>query len=149
MHIKYGLNKNLNPNINFHGLEIPSEFTIAEARWNTPKIARTFNQPTAPTKMTRSKSFEIEARARKLSFNDNVTVHQYDIETDSSSSSLCSEDINRDMENDVADDILCPESPEKNDSLFNTDTESETESTEFLGGKRAKKAFKVNFGQIP
>ena len=130
-------------------MEIPSEFTIAEARWNTPKIARIFNQPDAPSKMTRSKSFENEARARKLSFNDNVTVHQYDIETDSSSSSLCSDDINRDMENDVADDILCPESPE-NDSLFNTDTESETESKNdaILLDRKAKKAFKVKFGSI-
>ena len=99
--------------------------------------------------MTRSKSFENEARARKLSFNDNVTVHQYDIETESSSSSLCSDDINRDMENDVADDILCPESPE-NDSLFNTDTESETESKNdaILLDRKAKKAFKVKFGSI-
>ena len=40
----------LKPDINFHGLEIPSEFTIAEARWNTPKIARTLSPPGAPVK---------------------------------------------------------------------------------------------------
>ena len=146
-------------------MEIPSEFTIAEARWNTPKIARTFNQPDAPTKMTRSKSFEIEARARKLSFNDNVTVHQYEIE--SSSSSLCSEDINRDIEDDVTDEneILCPESPEQpdsplicletifedrhSDSLFQSDSSESEPENEILRGRKAKKAFEVKFGSIP
>ena len=136
-------------------MEIPSEFTIAEARLNTPKIARTLSPPGAPVEPNKSKSSEKDLKAQKLSFNDNITVHQY--ETESSSSSLCSEDINRDMENDVTNDvsneneILCPKSPENSDSLFNTDTEteSETESNEFLGGKRAKKSFKVKFGSIP
>ena len=150
-------------------MEIPSEFTIAEARWNTPKIAQTFNQPDAPTKMTRSKSFEIEARARKLSFNENVTVHQYEIE--SSSSSLCSEDIDRDMENDVTinvtneNEILCPESPEQpdsplicletifedrhSDSLFQSDSSESEPENEILRGRKAKKAFEVKFGSIP
>ena len=148
-------------------MEIPSEFTIAEARWNTPKIARTFNQPDAPTKMTRSKSFEIEARARKLSFNDNVTVHQYEVDTQSSSSSLCSEDINRDIEDDVTDEneILCPESPEQpdsplicletifedrhSDSLFQSDSSESEPENEILRGRKAKKAFEVKFGSIP
>ena len=152
-------------------MEIPSEFTIAEARWNTPKIRRTFNQPDAPTKMTRSKSFENEARARKLTFNDNITVHQYNIETASSSSSLRSEDINRDMKNDVTNDvtneneILCPESPEQpdsplicletifedrhSDSLFQSDSSESEPENEILRGRKAKKAFEVKFGSIP
>ena len=168
MHIQYGLNKNLESNINFHGLEIPSEFTIAEARWNTPKITRTLSPPGAPVKSNKSKSPEKDLKARKLSFNDNVTVHEYDIETESSSSSLCSEDIDRDMENDVTNEneILCPESPEQpdspliclesifedrhSDSLFQSDSsESEPENDEVLRGRRAKKAFKVKFGSIP
>ena len=168
MYIQYGLNKNLESNINFHGLEIPSEFTIAEARWNTPKITRTLSPPGAPVKSNKSKSPEKDLKARKLSFNDNVTVHEYDIETESSSSSLCSEDIDRDMENDVTNEneILCPESPEQpdspliclesifedrhSDSLFQSDSsESEPENDEVLRGRRAKKAFKVKFGSIP
>ena len=160
MYIQYRLNKNLEPNINFHGLEIPSEFTIAKAHWSTPKIARTFSPPGPPVKSNSSKK---ELKARKVSFNDNVTIHQYDIESDCSSSSICSEDINRDIKNNVTsttideNDILCPESPEekcpdeKSDYLFNSDTESEseTESFDLLRGKRAKKGFKVKFGQIP
>ena len=132
----------LKPDINFHGLEIPSEFTIAEARWNTPKIARILSPPGAPVKSNKLKSPENELKARKLSFNDNVTVHQYDIDPASFSSSLCSEDIDRDMTNDVTDtnDILCPELPEQpdsplicletifedrhSDSLFQSDTDS-------------------------
>ena len=171
MRIQYGLNKNLESNINFHGLEIPSEFTIAEARWNTPKITRTLSPPGAPVKSNKSKSPEKDLKARKLSFNDNVTVHQYDLETESSSSSLCSEDIDRDMENDVTNDvtseneILCPESPEKpdsplidletifedrhSDSLFQSDTSDSESENEILRGRRAKKAFKVKFGSIP
>ena len=169
MYIQYGLNKNLESNINFHGLEIPSEFTIAEARWNTPKIARALSPPGAPIKLSKLKSPENELKARKLSFNDNVTVHQYDIEQASSSSSLCSEDIDRDIANDVtnANDILCPESPERpdsplmcletifddrhSDSLFRSDTSSDSESEQnhILYGRKAKKAFQVKFGQIP
>ena len=173
MNIQYGLNKNLAPNINFHGLEIPSEFTIAEARWNIPKIARRLSPPGTPVKPNKSKSPENEVKARKLSFNDNVTVHQYDKESDSSSSSLCSEDIDRDIENDInstvtdKNDILCPESPEQpdsplgcletifddrhSDSLFRSDTSSDSESEQnhILYGRKAKKAFQVKFGQIP
>ena len=167
MYIQYGLNKNLESNINFHGLEIPSEFTIAEARWNTPKIARKLSPPVAPVKSNKIKSPENELKARKLSFNDNVTVHQYDIERASSSSSLCSEDIDRDIANDVTNenDILCPESPERpdsplicletifedrhSDSLFQSDDSDSEPENEVLRGRRAKKAFEVKFGSIP
>ena len=168
MHIQYGLNKNLESNINFHGLEIPSEFTIAEAHWNTPKIARASSPPVAPIKLNKVKSPENELKARKLSFNDNVTVHQYDIERASSSSSLCSEDIDRDIANDVTNenDILCPESPERpdsplicletifedrhSDSLFQSDdSDSEPENDSVLRGRKATKAFEVKFGSIP
>ena len=116
-------------------MEIPSEFTIAEARLNTPKIARTLSPPGAPVEPNKSKSSEKDLKAQKLSFNDNITVHQY--ETESSSSSLCSEDIDRDMENDVTseNEILCPESPEQPDSP--------------LICRKAKKAFQVKFGSIP
>ena len=166
MRIQYGLNKNLESNINFHGLEIPSEFTIAEACWNTPKIARTFNQPDAPVKSNKLKSPENELKVRKLSFNDNVTIHQYDIDP-ASSSSLCSEDIDRDMANGVTDtnDILCPESPEQpdspmisletifedrhSDSLFQSDSSESEPENEILCGRKAKKAFQVKFGSIP
>ena len=118
-------------------MEIPSEFTIAAARWNTPKIARTLSPPGAPVKSNKSKSPEKDLKARKLTFNDNATVHEYDVETASSSSSLCSEDIDRDMENDVMNEneILCPESPEQPDSP--------------LICRKAKKAFQVKFGSIP
>ena len=139
----------MNPDVNFEGLEIPSEFTIADAQWITAKNARTSSLPETPTKLPKLDPLEFKLKPRKLLFSDEVTVHEYDIETESSSSSLCSEDIDRDMENDGTDDILCPESPENIDYLFNTDTESETESSQFVGGKRAKKAFKVKFGQIP
>ena len=130
-------------------MEIPSEFTIAKAEWINSKVARKPSLPDTPTKWAKLDQMEFKLKPRKLTFSDEVAVHQYDIETESSSSSLCSEDIDRDMANDATNDILCPESPENNDSLFNTDTESETESSEFVGGKRAKKAFKVKFGQIP
>ena len=167
MHIQYGLNKNLESNINFHGLEIPSEFTIAEARWNTPKIARTLSPPGAPVKLNKSKSPEKDLKARKLTFNDNATVHEYDVETASSSSSLCSEDIDRDMENDVTNEneILCPESPERpdsplidletifedrhSDSLFQSESSDSEQENEILRGRKAKKAFQVKFGSIP
>jgi len=119
---------------------------MAKAEWINSKIVR---KPSLPDTPTKSAKLELKLKPRKLTFSDEVAVHQSDIETQSSSSSLCSEDIDRDMENDATDDILCPESPENNDYLFNTDTESETESSEFVGGKRAKKAFKVKFGQIP
>ena len=171
MNIQYGLNKNLAPNINFHGLEIPSEFTIAEARWNIPKIAGRLSPPGAPVKPNKLKSLENKRKVRKLSFNDNVTVHQYDKESDSSSSSLCSEDISRDLNNDAnstaadTNDILCPESPERpdsplicletifedrhSDSLFQSDDSDSEPENEVLRGRRAKKAFEVKFGSIP
>ena len=141
--------------------------------WNTPKVARLSRPPAAPTKLAKTRSSENELKKRKLSFNDNVTVHQYDKESDSSSSSLCSEDIDRDIENDInstvtdKNDILCPESPEQpdsplgcletifddrhSDSLFRSDTSSDSESEQnhVLYGRKAKKAFQVKFGQIP
>ena len=125
---------------------------MAKAELINSKVARKRSLPDTPTKSAKSAKLdplEIKLKPRKLTFSDEVSVHQYDIETEGSSSSLCSEDIDRDMTNDSADDILCPESPENSDSLFNTDTESETDSSEIMGGKRAKKAFKVKFGQIP
>ena len=122
---------------------------MAKAECINSKVARKRSLPDTPTKSAKLDPLEFKLKPRKLTFSDEVVVHQYDIETESSSSSLCSEDIDRDMANDATNDILCLESPENNDSLFNTDTESETESSEFVGGKRAKKAFKVKFGQIP
>ena len=140
MYIKYRIHKNLKPDVNFEGLEIPSEFTIAEAHWITEKTARTLNLPDTPAKLAKLDSEKPKLKPRKLTFSDEVTVHQYEV------ISNCSSD---------SDSILCPESPEekcqdeKSDYIFNTDTESETESVEFLGGKRAKKSLKVKFGQIP
>ena len=110
MCLQYRVNKDFKSDVNFEGLEIPSEFTIAKAEWITSKM-----------------------KPRKLTFSDEVAVHEYEV------NSNCSSDSNS---------ILCPESPEISDSLFNTDTESESE-TDFLEGKKAKKAFKVTFGQIP
>ena len=148
-------------------MEIPSEFTIVTAGWNTPKIARILSPPRAPVKSNKSKLPEKDLKARKLTFNDNATIHEYDVETASSSSSLCSEDIDRDMKNDVTDtnDILCPESPEKpdsplicletifedrhSDSLFRSDSSESEPENEILRGRRAKKAFQVKFGSIP
>ena len=121
-------------------MEIPSEFTIARAHWVTAKTDRTISLPHAPAKLARLDSMKPKSKPKKLTFNDEVTVHQYEV------ISNCSID---------SDSILCPESPEekcpdeKSDYIFNTDTESETESVEFLGGKRAKKSLKVTFGQIP
>ena len=117
-------------------MEIPSEFTIARAHWVTAKTDRTLNLPHAPAKLAKLDSMKPKSKPKKLTFNDEVTVHQYEVVSN------CSTD---------SDSILCPESPENSDSLFNTDTESEseTESVEFLGGKRAKKSLKVKFGQIP
>ena len=141
--------------------------------WNTPKVARISVPPAAPTKLAKTRSSENELKKRKLSFNDNITVHKYDEEPESSSSSLCSEDIDRDIENDInstvtdKNDILCPESPEQpdsplgcletifddrhSDSLFRSDTSSDSESEQnhVLYGRKAKKAFQVKFGQIP
>ena len=140
--------------------------------WNTPKVARLSRPPAAPTKLAKTRSSENELKKRKLSFNDNITVHKYDEEPESSSSSLCSEDISRDLENDAnstaadTSDILCPESPERpdsplicletifedrhSDSLFKSDdSDSEPENNEVLRGRRAKKAFEVKFGSIP
>ena len=113
MFLQYRVNKDFKSDVNFEGLEIPSEFTIAKAEWITSKM-----------------------KPRKLTFSDEVTVHEYEV------NSNCSSDSNS---------ILCEESLGDSDSLFNTDTESESEndSFEFLGGKRAKKTFKVKFGQIP
>ena len=117
-------------------MEIPSEFTIARAHWVTAKTDRTLNLPHAPAKLAKLDSMKPKSKPKKLTFNDEVTVHQYEV------ISNCSTD---------SDSILCPESPENSDSLFNTDTESEseTESVEFLGGKRAKKSLKVKLGKIP
>ena len=140
MYIKYRIHKNLKPDVNFEGLEIPSEFTINEAHWITEKTAQTLNLPDTPAKLAKLDSEKPKLKPRKLTFSDEVTDHQYEV------ISNCSSD---------SDSILCPESPEekcpdeKSDYIFNTDTESETESVEFLGGKRAKKSLKVKFGQIP
>ena len=140
MYIKYRIHKNLKPDVNFEGLEIPSEFTINEAHWITEKTARTLNLPDTSAKLAKLDSEKPKLKPKKLTFSDEVTVHQYEV------ISNCSSD---------SDSILCPESPEekcpdeKSDYIFNTDTESETESVEFLGGKRAKKSLKVKFGQIP
>ena len=142
MYIQYRIHKNLKPDVNFEGLEIPSEFTIAEAHWTTEKAARTLMLPDTPAKLAKLDSVKPKLKPRKLTFSDEVTVHQYEV------ISNCSSD---------SDSILCPESPEekcpdeKSDYLFNTDTESEseTESVEFLGGKRAKKSLKVKFGKMP
>ena len=111
-------------------MEIPSEFTIARAHWVTAKIAR------ADTPATTTAEMEPSSKSRKVTFSDEVMVHQYEVKSNCSSDS---------------DSILCPESPENSDSLFNTDTESEseTESVEFVGGKRAKKSLKVKFSQMP
>ena len=142
MYIPYRINKNFEPDVNFEGLEIPSEFTIADAHWTNAKTARTLSLSHTPTKLAKFDSVKPKLKPRKLTFSDEVTVHQYEV------ISNCSSD---------SDSILCPESPEekcpdeKSDYLFNTDTESEseTESVEFLGGKRAKKSLKVKFGKMP
>ena len=112
---------------------------MAKAEWVNSKIARIPSLPDTPTK---SAKLELKLKPRKLTFSDEVTVHQFEVDSN------CSSDSNS---------ILCPESPEqkcpdeKSAYLFNSDTESEseTESIDLFGGKRAKKAFKVKFGQIP
>ena len=134
MYIQYRINKDFKPEVNFWGLEIPSEFTIAAAHWTNARTDRTLSLPHTPAKLAKLDSVKPKSKPRKLTFSDEVAVHEYEVNSDCSSNS-----------------ILCPESPENSDSIFNTDTETESEtgSNEFLGGKRAKKAFKVNFDQIP
>ena len=91
-------------------------------------------------------------RSRKIRFSDDVQVHTYDVIS----------------EDDDANEILCPESPERpdnesplicldtiledrhSDSLFDSNTESEDEDeVDIVRGRRAKKAFQVKFGSIP
>lgn len=136
MYIQYRINKDFEPEVNFWGLEIPSEFTIAAAHLTNARTDRTLSLPHTSAKSAKLDSVKPKSKPRKLTFSDEVTVHEYEVDSD------CSSDSNS---------ILCPESPENSESLFNTDTETESEtgSNEFLGGKRAKKAFKVKFGQIP
>lgn len=95
---------------------------------------------------------DFKLQNRKIKFNDDVQVLEYDVISD----------------NEDSNEILCPESPETSpngspllcletifddrhsDSLFDSNTESENEDEiDIVRGRRAKKTFKVKFGDIP
>ena len=127
-------------------MEIPSEFTMATARLNATSTFKPFKLPETPTKSSSS-----QLKPRKLTFSDDVQVHEYNVISEGEES-----------------EILCPATPDNSppgsplidletimddrhsDSLFNSDTESEEEEeADIVRGRRAKKAFKVKFGSIP
>ena len=110
--------------------------------------------PDTPTKFfigtSSASDVNMKLKPRKLTFSDDVQVQEYDVISG----------------ND--DEILCPATPEgsppgsplidldtimddrHSDDLFNSNTESEDEDeADILRGRRAKKAFKVKFGEIP
>ena len=167
-HIQYGLNTNLKINVNFDGLEIPSEFTFDGAHWNTPKPVRPPDSPGAPIK-TKVDSMTDMPKRRKLNFDAGMTSQ--DAETESLSSAVRSIDLssagcNKNITTvDGKRDILCPETPEPNrgsplicletimedshsDCLFDTDTapDSDAEMVDIVRGREAKNSFQVRFG---
>ena len=114
-----------------------------------------FNAPTSTSKSaklpeTPTKSVLPEFKPRKLTFNDDVQVHEYDVISNSDDEILCPATPDSSPPGSPLIDLDTIMDDRHSDDLFNSNTESEDEDeADILRGRRAKKAFKVKFGEIP
>lgn len=152
--------------IQFSGLEIPSEFTIAVARLQPSMAIRTQQKPGTSLKTSKTTSKTNETKPKISNFSANLTIQGSTV--DPASGALPGRPVAEVPESEDPNeviDIVCSEKMDncpsggsssildsllgnfQDDLLFNSDTDSDSAAIEsdVFCGKKAKKKLKVKF----
>ena len=153
---QYRIDKKFSSDITFDGLEIPSQYTIAAVHLlDTPKVIQALQIPSASQE---SKS-DLVSGFRQLRFNDEVTVHEYEAESDISA--LDSDEIDEELKTEVSQADVDDKSGTDNElssenelpaPVFSTTSERSSvrleigsDEADIIHGRHARKTLQVQF----